>query len=51
VNVIRVVTQGRNRGALRLYELSGFMIDKIEVWYHRWFTTTGEGAGVRERSR
>ena len=34
----RVVTQGRNIGALRLYERSGFVVDTVELFYHRWFT-------------
>jgi dTDP-4-amino-4,6-dideoxy-D-galactose acyltransferase len=34
-----VVTQGKNRSALRLYGRHGFLIDSIELWYHRWFDT------------
>jgi dTDP-4-amino-4,6-dideoxy-D-galactose acyltransferase len=34
---VRVVTQGRNITAQRLYERCGFLIDTADVWYHRWF--------------
>jgi GNAT superfamily N-acetyltransferase len=33
----RVVTQGRNRGALRVYQRCGFLVDSVELYYHRWF--------------
>jgi ribosomal protein S18 acetylase RimI-like enzyme len=32
----RVVTQGGNHGALRLYQAAGFSVARSEVWYHRW---------------
>ncbi len=32
----RVVTQGRNRGALRLYQRAGFRVDSLDLWYHLW---------------
>ncbi len=32
----RVITQGRNTGAIRLYERSGFVTEKVELWYHVW---------------
>jgi dTDP-4-amino-4,6-dideoxy-D-galactose acyltransferase len=35
---LRVVTQGRNRRALRVYVKSGFLPDSIQLWYHRWFS-------------
>ena len=31
-----VVTQGRNIGAQRLYEQSGFVTSSIQLWYHGW---------------
>ncbi len=31
-----VVTQGRNVGALRMYERSGFLARSVELWYHLW---------------
>jgi ribosomal protein S18 acetylase RimI-like enzyme len=31
------VTQGRNIHALKLYQKSGFAIQSIELWYHKWF--------------
>lgn len=38
VGRVRVVTQGRNVIAQRLYQKFGFMLTSVEVWYHRWFT-------------
>jgi dTDP-4-amino-4,6-dideoxy-D-galactose acyltransferase len=32
----RVVTQGRNRGALRLYQKAGFRVEDLKLWYHLW---------------
>jgi len=32
-----VVTQGRNLGAQRLYQRSGFVTASCQLWYHRWF--------------
>jgi dTDP-4-amino-4,6-dideoxy-D-galactose acyltransferase len=34
---VRVVTQGRNVGAQRLYQGCGFVTQRVELWYHRWF--------------
>jgi dTDP-4-amino-4,6-dideoxy-D-galactose acyltransferase len=34
---IRVVTQGRNVGAQRLYQKCGFEPSLSEIWFHRWF--------------
>ena len=34
---MKVVTQGRNVPAQRLYQRCGFLTDSFEVWYHRWF--------------
>lgn len=34
---VSVVTQGRNIAAQRLYQRCGFITDKTEVWYHKWF--------------
>jgi len=33
---VGVVAQGRNPAALRLYEASGFRVENIQLWYHRW---------------
>jgi dTDP-4-amino-4,6-dideoxy-D-galactose acyltransferase len=33
----KVVTQGRNVGAQRLYEKVAFLIATQQLWYHRWF--------------
>ena len=35
--VVEVVTQGRNYSAQRLYQRSGFVTHRIEIYYHRWF--------------
>lgn len=35
----RVVTQGRNIAAQRMYQQAGFRTDSIQLWYHRWFPT------------
>jgi dTDP-4-amino-4,6-dideoxy-D-galactose acyltransferase len=37
LETVRVVTQGRNVPALRLYERAGFQTETIQAWYHRWF--------------
>lgn len=37
LNLVTVVTQGRNIGAQRLYQRNGFVIRSLELWYHRWF--------------
>ena len=37
VERVRVVTQGRNIAAQRLYERCGFLLEAADVWYHRWF--------------
>lgn len=33
---IRVVTQGRNYSAQRLYQKAGFLTLSTELWYHKW---------------
>lgn len=35
----RVVTQGRNLAAQRLYQQAGFRTESLQLWYHRWFPT------------
>jgi dTDP-4-amino-4,6-dideoxy-D-galactose acyltransferase len=37
ISRVRVVTQGRNIPAQRLYQRAGFRTCSVEVWYHRWF--------------
>ena len=39
---MKVVTQGRNVAAQRLYQRCGFLTDSFEIWYHRWFGTAGK---------
>jgi dTDP-4-amino-4,6-dideoxy-D-galactose acyltransferase len=36
VEVVTVVTQGRNVGAQRLYQRCGFTTRSAELWFHRW---------------
>lgn len=43
---IRVVTQGRNCSAQRLYQRCGFLTRSVQLWYHRWFSP--RAAKVRE---
>jgi hypothetical protein len=31
-----VTTQGRNVGAIRLYEDVGFRASSMQIWFHRW---------------
>jgi len=33
---VRVITQGRNYIAQRLYQRAGFLTQKTELWYHKW---------------
>ena len=35
---VRVVTQGDNTGAIRLYESAGFRTREVLLWYHKWFS-------------
>lgn len=37
---VSVVTQGRNANAQRTYQRCGFLTQRVELWYHRWFTHT-----------
>jgi ribosomal protein S18 acetylase RimI-like enzyme len=39
---VGVVSQGRNIRALRLYEEMGFRTQRMQIWYHRWFTTVSK---------
>jgi dTDP-4-amino-4,6-dideoxy-D-galactose acyltransferase len=34
---VTVVTQGRNRSAMGLYQAAGYTVSDIHLWYHRWF--------------
>jgi dTDP-4-amino-4,6-dideoxy-D-galactose acyltransferase len=36
---VRVVTQGSNRSAQRLYQRCGFLTDQVQLWYHKWYQT------------
>ena len=37
ISYSKVVTQGRNYNAQRLYQRCGFVSSKTELWYHKWF--------------
>ena len=37
VDIVRVVTQGRNIPAQRLYQRCGFLACDVQLWYHKWF--------------
>jgi dTDP-4-amino-4,6-dideoxy-D-galactose acyltransferase len=37
ISLVKVVTQGRNSQAQRLYQRCGFLTDTIQIWYHKWF--------------
>jgi ribosomal protein S18 acetylase RimI-like enzyme len=37
VEVVDVVTQGRNVPAQRLYQSAGFVTHTVQLWYHKWF--------------
>lgn len=37
---MKVVTQGRNVPAQRLYQRCGFVTAGFEIWYHKWFSSS-----------
>jgi dTDP-4-amino-4,6-dideoxy-D-galactose acyltransferase len=37
VTEVRVVTQGRNIAAQRLYQANNFRTSSLHLWYHKWF--------------
>ena len=37
IKQVYVATQGRNYAAQKLYQRSGFTINVIEIYYHKWF--------------
>jgi dTDP-4-amino-4,6-dideoxy-D-galactose acyltransferase len=37
VTEVSVVTQGRNTAAQRLYQRTGFLINRLQLWYHKWY--------------
>lgn len=38
IKIINVITQGRNYSAISLYQKHYFLIEKIEIYYHKWFS-------------
>jgi dTDP-4-amino-4,6-dideoxy-D-galactose acyltransferase len=36
-----VVTQARNLPAQRLYQRCGLLTESVQLWYHRWYRTSG----------
>jgi dTDP-4-amino-4,6-dideoxy-D-galactose acyltransferase len=38
IRTVSVITQGRNYGAQRLYQRAGFYNEKMEIYYHKWFS-------------
>lgn len=45
VRRVRVVTQGRNVAAQRLYQQYGFVTEKVQLWYHKWFQVSDRSEG------
>jgi dTDP-4-amino-4,6-dideoxy-D-galactose acyltransferase len=43
VEVVSVVTQGRNVRAQRLYQRCGFTTRSVELWFHRWSAEAPQG--------
>jgi dTDP-4-amino-4,6-dideoxy-D-galactose acyltransferase len=43
VQVVSVVTQGRNVRAQRLYQRCGFVTRSAEIWFHRWSSEARQG--------
>jgi len=41
---VSVVTQGRNLGAMRLYEGAGFRVTSVRYWFHTWPNEPGRSA-------
>jgi dTDP-4-amino-4,6-dideoxy-D-galactose acyltransferase len=37
---VTVVTQGKNLAAQRLYQRSGFLTADMQLWYHKWYSTS-----------
>jgi ribosomal protein S18 acetylase RimI-like enzyme len=37
IAVVNVVTQGRNIAAQRLYQRCGYVLESVQLWYHKWY--------------
>jgi len=48
---VMVATQGRNIGAQRLYQRSGFITYGVQLWYHRWLNRENSGTGISSGPR
>lgn len=42
---VTVVTQGRNRGAIRFYQRLGFAMAELQLWFHWWNPALAEDDG------
>jgi dTDP-4-amino-4,6-dideoxy-D-galactose acyltransferase len=46
VKRVKVVTQGRNCQAQRLYQRAGFLTNSVHLWYHCWFLPNQAGGSA-----
>jgi dTDP-4-amino-4,6-dideoxy-D-galactose acyltransferase len=42
VGCVKVVTQGQNLAALRLYQKRGFFINSMQLWFHKWYRQSAQ---------
>jgi dTDP-4-amino-4,6-dideoxy-D-galactose acyltransferase len=42
IKSVKVVTQGRNNAAQRLFQNCGFRTDSVNLWYHKWFCNSDD---------
>lgn len=47
---VQVVTQAANLSAIRLYQHTGFFIQDVSLWYHRWFEHPPKEHGFEQLS-
>lgn len=48
---VRVVTQGRNAGAQRLYQRAGFLTSEVGVWFHLWRSRLRADSELERKAR
>lgn len=41
MHTVSVATQARNCAAQRLYQRCGFLVQNVQLWYHKWYEHTG----------